>query len=278
MNESFVKRHPVACYFLLSTAITWIGSFLIAGPKFLQGEIIEFGDVLLMALFMFAGPSIGGITMTYLADGRDGLRNLLSRMCRWKAGMRWYAAIFLIPLVGILSVLIPLSIIISPDYTPGFFLMGIIMGLITGFFEEIGWIGFAYPKMKSKSSVLTATIVVGLFHGFWHLLATYIGAIQFLGVYFWWHFISMWIVGMTAMRVLQVWVYENTNGSVLMIQLMHAFSSGFLILLSPTPRVPAIEVVWYTVYAVVLWIAVAIVIGVYGKTLMKTSEDAVITK
>jgi hypothetical protein len=82
----------------------------------------------------------------------------------------------------------------------------------------------------------------------------------------------MWIVGMTAMRVLQVWVYENTNGSVLLVQLMHAFSSGFLIVLSPTPRVPAIEVIWYTVYAAVLWIVVAVVIATYGKSLVRKSK------
>lgn len=43
-----IKHHPVASYFILAYAITWIGSFMIAGPKFLKGEIIEMTDILLM--------------------------------------------------------------------------------------------------------------------------------------------------------------------------------------------------------------------------------------
>jgi hypothetical protein len=41
---------------------------------------------------MLAGPAIAGITMTGVAQGRAGLRRLLSRLVRWRVGMRWFAA------------------------------------------------------------------------------------------------------------------------------------------------------------------------------------------
>jgi hypothetical protein len=64
------------------------------------------------------------------------------------------------------------------------------------------------------------------------------------------------IAVMTAMRVLIVWVAANTT-SVLLAQLMHASSTGFLVMLSPASVTPAQEALWYAVYAGVLWLAVA---------------------
>ncbi len=61
-----------------------------------------------------------------------------------------------------------------------------------------------------------------------------------------------------------VWVYSNTS-SALLAQLMHASSTGFLIVLSPLSVSPAQEVLWYAVYAAVLWIVVAR----YGKRLVR---------
>jgi hypothetical protein len=76
----------------------------------------------------------------------------------------------------------------------------------------------------------------------------------------------MWLVAMTAMRVLLVWVYSNT-GSLLLAQLTHASSTGFLIILDPSGLSPAHGTLWYAVYAVVLWIPAAIVIAKSGTDL-----------
>lgn len=90
--------------------------------------------------------------------------------------------------------------------------------------------------MQLKSSALSAGILLGLLHGVWHLMAGYLGSAQDLGVYFFPHFVAMWIVAMTVMRVLEAWVYSNTNSSVLLVQLMHTSSLGFLMVLAPSNR------------------------------------------
>jgi membrane protease YdiL (CAAX protease family) len=271
--KNLIKQHPVASYFILAYTITWVGSFIVAGPKFLRGEVIEMMDILIMWMAMLAGPSIAGITLTRIVDGKSGLRDLFSRMRLWRVGVKWYAAAIFIPPILIVFILLALSIFVSPDYAPGFFALAIIAGLVTGFFEEIGWTGYALPKIQLKHTALATAIMIGLLHGTWHLMAGYIGSVQNLGTYFIPNFITMWIVGMMAMRVLQVWVYNNTNGSVLLIQLMHASSSGFLIVFTPSYSSPANETFWFAVYAVVLWIVVAIVIAIYGKHLVKKPRN-----
>lgn len=67
---------------------------------------------------------------------------------------------------------------------------------------------------------------------------------------------------MTAMRALIGWMYSNTK-SVPLAQLMHASSTGSLVMLSP-PRVNARqEVVWYLVYAAALWVTVGLIAGFF---------------
>ncbi|MFW9908202.1 MAG: CPBP family intramembrane glutamic endopeptidase [Candidatus Thorarchaeota archaeon] len=269
-----IRRHPVVYYTLIAYLIPWLGSLIIAGPKFFNGEPVGLIDALYMWLPMLAGPCLGGISLTYLVSGRNGLSLLFSRMRRWRNAVSWYAIALLLPPVAILFVLTSLSILVSPVYTPGLFLFGVVIGLITGFFEEIGWIGFLYPTLKANTSSLFAAIKVGLIHGVWHFMAGYLGSSQWLGIFFIPYFIFMWIIGMTAMRVLQVWVHNSTNDSVLMVQLMHGSSTGFLLALTPAVTFPATETFWFFILAMVYWIVVAVVIKRYGKALTASVSNS----
>ncbi|MFX0054868.1 MAG: CPBP family intramembrane glutamic endopeptidase [Promethearchaeota archaeon] len=271
----YIRKHPVAYYTLVAYLIPWLGSLLLVGPKFLRGEVVGLADGMLMWLTMIAGPSIAGISLTYLVDGRRGLGHLFSRMRRWRTGVSWYAVALMLPPILILFVLISMSILVSPVYAPGLLLIGVSLGLITGFFEEIGWIGFLYPTLKANTSSLKAAIGVGLIHGGWHFMAALLGSSQWLGVYFIPYFVSMWMVAMVAMRVLQVWVYNSTDDSVLMIQLMHGSSTGFLMTFTPVIQTPATETTWFFVFAVVIWIVAAMVIRKYGTSLSRSIKDTI---
>ena len=268
--KSLIHRYPVASYFVLAYLISWGGSFAIGGPKFLRGDPLDFEDAMRMGPLMLAGPFIAGIVMTYLVDGKTGLWDLFSRMLKWRVGLRWYAAALLIFPVLILGVLWALTALVSPDFAPTFITFGILGGLLAGFIEETGWMGFAYPRMETKYGTWRATIYLALLHGLWHAMAGYLGEAGTYGVYWLPRFIAMWFVAMTAMRVLLVWIYKNT-GSLLLAQLTHASSSGFLIILGPSTISPANGTLWFAVYAVILWVPAAIVIARFRKTLMQQS-------
>jgi membrane protease YdiL (CAAX protease family) len=166
----------------------------------------------------------------------------------------------LTPPLLIMIVLLALHALISPVFTPHIFPLGATFGIVAGFCEEIGWTGYALPKMQLQSGALAGSTLLGLLWGLWHLpVVDSLGAASPHGAY-WLPYFVAFIAVMTAMRVLIVWVAANTN-SVLLAQLMHASSTGFLVMLSPAPVTPAQEVFWYAVYAGLLWLAVVAVVN-----------------
>jgi membrane protease YdiL (CAAX protease family) len=263
--KAVIRQHPVVGYVALAFAITWGGILAIVAAKGFQPAAIQMTDALLMFLAMVAGPSIAGITLTAIVDGKAGLRALISRTGRWRVGLRWYAvALCTIPLL-LLAILPPLALLVSPAYAPGLQLFGIAIGLLAGFFEELGWTGYALPRMRIGRSPLAAGLLLGLIWALWHAMADYWGNIGAFGG--WWlpHFLLYWIVPLTAYRVLIVWVYEHTE-SVLIAQLMHAGYTGSLVVLSPATSLPE-SVLWKAIFAVALWALVAVVAWTYGREL-----------
>jgi membrane protease YdiL (CAAX protease family) len=204
---------------------------------------------------MLVGPSISGILLTRFFDGPAGLRDLFSRMRRFRFPARWYAAL-LIPPVFVLGILFLLRTFVSPIYSPNRFWLGLAFGIPAGFFEEIGWTGFAFPKMCLKLPPLRAAILLGLLWGLWHIpVVNFLGTAVPHGAY-WLHFFLAFTAAMTAMRVLISWLYAHTK-SISLAQLMHACSTGSLVVFSPPAATAAQEAFWYATYAAALWLLVA---------------------
>ncbi len=265
--EALIRRHPVGAYFALTYAISWLGALAVAAPKVVRGETLSKMDGLVMFPVMLLGPSVAGIVLTRVVDGGSGLRDLLSRMHRARIPACWYAAL-LIPPSLVVTVLWGLKTFLSPVYAPNTFPIGISFGIAAGFLEEIGWTGYALPRMQSPGNVFGPAIGLGLLWSAWHVpVINYLGAATPHGAY-WLHFFFAFAAAMTAMRVLIAWVWVNT-GSVLLTQLLHAVSTGSLVAFSPTGASPGQEALWYGVYAVTLWIVAGIVVAVYGKRLRR---------
>jgi uncharacterized protein len=138
------------------------------------------------------------------------MRYIMCRMFRARIPLHWYAAL-LIPPILILTVLSCLTVLASPSFAPNMFLMGAAFGIPAGLLEEIGWMGFVFPKMRSQSNALAAGILLGLCWSIWHLpVIDYLGTATPHGS-FWLSVFVVFMVAMTPMRVLIGWVYTNTN-------------------------------------------------------------------
>ena len=116
--------------------------------------------------------------------------------------------------------------------------------------------------MRRTRGILGASIVLGFVHALWHLPADYLGNSNAFGAQ-WLPYFASFFVFVIALRILIAWVYTNTE-SVLLAQLMHASSSGFLAVLVPIGIGGLNWSTFYATYAVVLWGAVAIVLARYG--------------
>src|SRR5262249_53707693 len=143
-----------------------------------------------------------------------------------------------------------------------------LFGVIPGFFEEIGWTGYALPRMQSGRSALAASLLLGVLWGMWHVpVVDSLGAAAPHRAY-WLPFFLAFVALLTAMRVLIAWVYANT-ASVLLAQLMHASSTGSLVVLGSAHTSPPQEALWCAVYAAVLWVVVALVTATYSTRLIR---------
>ncbi len=217
-------------------------------------------------LATLAGPSVAGILLTGLVDGRAGFREFGSRLLRWRVGARWYAVALLTAPLLITAILFALSLtspvflpaIVTADNKASLLLTGIVMGLVVGFFEELGWTGFAVPRLRPRYGVLATGLIVGFLWGAWHF-PLFSGSGSSSGalppaLYL----VVLLFSFLPAYRVLMVWVYDRT-GSLLVAMLMHAPLAASQLILIPL-AISGVHVVTYDlVFAAALWVFVAAV-------------------
>jgi membrane protease YdiL (CAAX protease family) len=243
-----LKRYPAAAYFVLAFAISWGGLLMVGRPAGTTGTAWQ-SDPKLPWLFvaMLAGPFSAGVLMTLVTAGRAGLRQLGSSLLRWRAdALSYMVAIGLAPLVfaavqlvvgRILTGVTP-AIVGSPD-PAAFLLGGIAAALVVGLFEEIGWTGFALPRLRPRHTLPATGLLIGVPWGAWHLLtndlwiagthAGELSAALFVIV----NGIGLLAGQLPAYRVLMVWVHDRT-GSLLLAVLMHASLAACTFTLGPS--------------------------------------------
>ena len=213
---SFIKRYPLVTYFVLAYALAWILIPLVVSVS------VVFG---LVALF---GPAIAAIIVTGVVNGRLGVKQLLRRVVQGPAGLKWIVVALGLPLlvsgmvVVLNAALLGKPIAIVPNEAPVFTL--IIGLLVIG--EEIGWRGFALPRLQERFNSLTASLILGGLWAAWHLPNAFIPGLEFYLTAF-----PVFLIYVVSMTVLFTWLANLTRSSVWIAWLFHAainVSAGFL--------------------------------------------------
>lgn len=258
-----VRRSPLLCYFSLAFVLSGAALVVVGLPSLHDAAHKPVASLVAFPI-MVVGVGIIGIALTALTDGSSGIRKLRSRLRRPVKG-RWFVVLALPP-IAILAVLVGLQTAVSARYAPGFLIFGFAAGAFAGFFEELGWTGFAYARMRDRFGSLAGALLLGLLWALWHFpVVDSLGAASPHGRS-WPVFFAAFVAMIMALRVLIAWVYVNT-GSLRMAQLLHASSTGFLVVLGAPRATPGEETLWYLAYAAVLWVVVVVVVALQGSTL-----------
>lgn len=247
---SWLNRHPLSAYFALAFGISWSFILVILAARGFDLSPMQPLEAGLILLAMLLGPSLSGLIVTSILEGRAGLHELVARLMNWRMGTRWYAvALLTIPTI-LLTILLLLSALVDPTFAPRFQWALFAVGLIAGSFEEIGWTGFATPRLLVRQSLGMAGFSLGLTWAFWHLLVDFRYNIDAMGAAWLLEFTVVYIATLTPYRMLMTWVYSNTQ-SLLLAILMHASFTGWLFVLFPATSLMQ-SLFWQTVFALTL--------------------------
>ena len=268
---SFVERHPVSSYYVLAYVCSWA----IAVPLALQAQGILVTRLPFALHYLSGlGPAIAALATTQLLRrARPGSVRTDQPSRSWQSG-RWL-------LVGLLSPLLlfaaaQLAARVSGQSTPTWTALGQVnflpdLGLwawalwlvANGWGEELGWRGFALPRLQRTRSALTSSVLLSIAWAGWHLPAFfYVPSYVTLGL----RVLPGFFLGILAGAIVLTWLYNSSHGRVLAVVLWHA-SFNFV---SASPKAGAFAAA-VTSTLVIIW-AVVIVFRYRTGTLAATPK------
>ena len=269
---AFARSKPLLTYFALTIAISWGGILVTVGLDGLSGtsEPLE-ARMPFVYLAMLAGPSVAAILVTGLVGGGAGVRELLSRLLRWRAEVRWYAVALLtapLSLAATLLALAPFSeghlpSIITTSDTASLLLLGLGVGLVVGIFEELGWTGFAVPASRTRHGVLTTGLIVGVAWGAWHFLVMIWGGGMPSGILGLAILTAQLFAWLPAFRIIMTWVHDRTE-SLPVAMIMHASLTASVLILQPAVT-GATLLTFLLAWGALLWLVVAVIAMADGR-------------
>lgn len=210
-------------FFLLAYAFSWV-AFV---PLALQGQGVISGIPAWTHLLGAYGPLLAAVGITAVAQGCIGLTVLWRRVTLWRIGWRCWGVILLSPLIPFI-VLALISGMATGDYIsltqfgrvaelPGVSgLTGWFIWLLTfGLGEEVGWRGFALPRLQRHYSARTASLILGLLWAGWHIPAFFYNYEPSLLA------VIAFTVSILSGTALLTWLYNSSSGSVLATIVWH---------------------------------------------------------
>ena len=249
------KRSTLGAFFLLTFALTW--GLWVAAALARQGRLALPLPPDLLELIGAWAPGLFALLLTGLTAGRAGLGVLLRRIVAWRVGLRWYAfALLWPPALSLATTGIALLLgAAAPDFAhppavdvypapAGAFQAGFLFVLPVAFViqllgsslgEELGWRGFAQPRLQSTRSPLAASVMLGLVWGIWHIPRLWVPAQGFDLPGFGWL-----LIGITLDAVLYGWLFNSARGSLLPVLLLHTSTAITNLFLAAAPN-PAVK-------------------------------------
>jgi membrane protease YdiL (CAAX protease family) len=213
---SFIRRQALPLFCALTIALSFAATLL---P--LPGEAVP--------VVMVFIPALIALSLTAVTDGWMGVRALLSKRGQWRVRPLWVVVAVVLGLVlrvimSVIALLLgQIPFIQLRQWSPMQLGLFAVMLFVFAIPEELGWRGYAFPKLLKAHSPLIASLLVGVLWGSLHLALTLPGMV-YAGAP-----LLAFVLEVAGLAVLGTWLYIRTGGNLLITSLFHAAQSFFVI-------------------------------------------------
>lgn len=219
-----IVRHPVAAFLVMVYGVNILVALV---PALTRRDLLPFDQPPYDWVGHIVGSALPAFVVMAAVGGRAGVIDLARRCLRWRVGLRWYLVALLgVPIATVLSATAlfgtetlnalaekwPLLVTVVLPHL-------LLIIVFSNVAEEVGWTGFLLARLQDRYGALKASAIVtipfALFHlpGFFVETGSGLLALALLGILF---------IPHLASRVVVAWLYNNTNGSVLLAGLFHS--------------------------------------------------------
>jgi membrane protease YdiL (CAAX protease family) len=256
--SSAIKRSPLVAFFVLVFALEGMVTLLLAG------------EVLVLPFVLVLLPTVAALVVVGVTEGGAGVLALLRTLLKWRVRPQWYVVALGLPVLIGLAIVGVAVLLGTPtgnlfnNLLPAALILPLAV-LLPAFAEELGWRGYALPRLLAGRSALTASVILGIIWAAFHLPLFLPGQMN--------AHLQFWPVPLlfVAMSVLATWIFKHTGGSVLLVSLFHAMANGY----TPLTRGIAPDLAW-TLQGLVFAGAALLLIAIAGPHLAREKSAQVI--
>ncbi|MEB8637824.1 MULTISPECIES: CPBP family intramembrane glutamic endopeptidase [Bacillus cereus group] len=234
--RKYLESYPLTSFFVMAYLFSWVVliPFILSQwgifPKTKAFDIFFVANA-------FVGPMLAAYIMFRTLEGKESWKKVRKSIISTKVSLKWYFfTLIFIPAVMFLGmVILNGGIPTFHSFTSKFFVTYLISFVVTFFLggplpEEIGWRGFALPRLQSKFGPFKATLLLSVLWAFWHLphfltVAQRGGPGSDLSLLY--IHLPIFILMCLPISIILTWVYNCHRGNLFIVMLVHTSVNTF---------------------------------------------------
>jgi membrane protease YdiL (CAAX protease family) len=220
-----IERSPFLFFLIFTFVISWTTGF---PTVFVPGK---FEGLAYLSNF---GPALAALIVVGIAEGSDGIKSLIRSLFQWRVKFIWYLVVLLGPTLTMATAVLFYNIFTETGSTQSFnvwfssfpqhllVVVSVFIFMMIGIWgEEVGWRGFALPRLQQAYHPLLASLMLGAIWAVWHLPLFFMEGSQQsqLGM-------PYFFFATLGYSILYSWIFNGSKESLFMIWLLHSMNNA----------------------------------------------------